>query len=128
MIYCIKGFRQVHQKIAPQNPFLSKHDFYLSKRVHSAYYALNPFWAIQLLRSHCFSEKVNKGKHGERGVVRSECSHFKRFQRHIIVAITCQLCMHNTDVKPQVRKCYQKSYIYEVCLYNCSHNMIVTHS
>ena len=33
--------------------------------------------------------------------------------------------MHNTSAKPQLRKSYQKSYIYEVCLYNCSHNMTV---
>ena len=26
--------------------------------------------------------------------------------------------MHCTGVKPQLRKCYQKSYIYEVCLFS----------
>ena len=42
MVYCIKGFEK-SIKIAPQNHFLTKHDFHLSEKNNSAYCVMNNF-------------------------------------------------------------------------------------
>ena len=61
--------------------------------VHGQYIRLaTPLGAIQLLRLHSEGggswKKQTKANRGRGGVVRSERSQFKRFQRRIIAAIT----------------------------------------